>query len=687
MRLVHKGKDKGASEIIGYVLIFAMVTIMICTVILVYVPYSASTNLNNYESQALSSMTALQNQLVRSSNINSSQYTQVIPMGVKGSFFSKNAPTSIGFNSGANASLSYSLGLNIQVEGHQSNVVNPYNKVIGSVDVGHNPDGVVYDPDNGYIYVINHGYPYSISVINGGTNTVVGTAISLPEMPLAVAYDSFSKDLLVTLYGGGSTGSVNELAAISTANGQIMLSLNSTTYIFLDVSYDAASGAALVSFLDQKDYAQSGIAVFNASNFLTVYPPINYGYNWLKYGYIAVPSSLTYDPSNGLVYVAGAFNIWGIDAITYQLVNKYPNYQPSSGPPNPAYGPWAVAFDPSSGNLYVTAGTSNGDYITPANSSQTLYIYDGVNTNLLGSASTQKLSTSVLYDPGNRYVYVSNFGSNTVSIYNGQNTSEKSPIENLRVGTNPGAGFMSMAYDPSNGNVYVANYGSGNVSVIEGNTNISSGWGVQNSKLGLNSDVSGGGSISLTSSDTFSGSNVIILQDGSLLEQTQTSVAAQSTLPFVFNATTGLFGLTTNVVNMEGPGNFSTSSTTSTSVALFLLEHEAFSITQGQLVTLVNGSQTIYSLVLHLDLLTFAYSIHTIDFRLWNDVFYHAYNSTNVSDSTINSLSSWNFSTLPLRVTVNSNTQTIEIQKISGSVLTLTSFLINYYSYDVKFTS
>ncbi len=67
----------------------------------------------------------------------------------------------------------------------------------------------------------------------------------------------------------------------------------------------------------------------------------------------------------------------------------------------------------------------------------------------------------LLYNPSNKFVYVSNHDSNTVSVING-NTNRVIAI--VSVGSAP----MGLAYDPSNQVVYVANFYSSNVSVIRG---------------------------------------------------------------------------------------------------------------------------------------------------------------------------------------------------------------------------
>ncbi len=70
----------------------------------------------------------------------------------------------------------------------------------------------------------------------------------------------------------------------------------------------------------------------------------------------------------------------------------------------------------------------------------------------------------VAFDPANGYVYIANFGSDTVSVLDG---SSDKIVESVPVGLNP----VALAVDSSNGDVYVANGASAYASVIDGATN------------------------------------------------------------------------------------------------------------------------------------------------------------------------------------------------------------------------
>ena len=674
-------RDGAVAEIIGYILVFAMVVVTVTSFIVVYVPYSSNNNLSNYQTDSILSLSSAANHLSSFSSGLGSTYTESIPMGVKGSFFAPDSPTSITTSSSSPTfSMSYALSLNIQVEGHQSKTTSTLNKVIDTIHAGNLPIGIVFDPNNGYIYVAD--YYSQIYAISGSSETVVST-INLPsnEHPYAITYDSATQDLLLT-----TNGNPNELISVSTATGQIVNTLTSTA-TFYDIAYDQQTGAALVSFC-QNGGASVGVAVYNASNFETIQPPLNYAQHSST-----IPSALTYDPSNGLIYVAGGYSIWVLNGVTYQFVGRYTSN--SGGFFAQALSPWNMVFDSYTGVVYSTADTVSGGggtgplIPTSTTSYDTVYMFDST-TPTSGPINEMTsyqypTPTGIVYDPANRYVYVADYCTNQVAIYDGSNTSTTGPIDTLAVGAGPGAGFNSMIYDSTNGNVYVTNSISGTVSVIEGNTNISKGWSVSGQKLGLSDTLNATGSISLGSSNSFSHGDVATFTDGSVYDQNTGSIPVSDTaLPLVFNLTSGYLGLSMNMMNLDLTGNYTTSSTAPLTFTAVNTQLVSMTMSSGLIYTLINGDQSIVAEVLNLHLYNFSYSITTSDVSQWADLFYHQYNNTSTSDSVINSLTQWSFASLPsIQATVSGDTITFA----ASTPIILYSFYVSYSSYNVSFSS
>jgi YVTN family beta-propeller protein len=75
------------------------------------------------------------------------------------------------------------------------------NTVVGSpIPVGDDPFAIAFNPDNGDLYVVNAADD-TVTVINGTTNTVVGTPIPVGDAPFAIAFNPDNGDLYVTNFG------------------------------------------------------------------------------------------------------------------------------------------------------------------------------------------------------------------------------------------------------------------------------------------------------------------------------------------------------------------------------------------------------------------------------------------------------------------------------------------------------
>ncbi len=72
------------------------------------------------------------------------------------------------------------------------------NTVVGSpIPVGNNPIGIAFNPDNGFLYVANADDD-TVSVIDGTTNTVVGSPIPVGDTPIGIAFNPDNGFLYVT---------------------------------------------------------------------------------------------------------------------------------------------------------------------------------------------------------------------------------------------------------------------------------------------------------------------------------------------------------------------------------------------------------------------------------------------------------------------------------------------------------
>jgi len=120
-----------------------------------------------------------------------------------------------------------------------------------------------------------------------------------------------------------------------------------------------------------------------------------------------------------------------------------------------ALGPGGIAYDPSNGYIYVTDSGSD-----------TVSVINGTTNKVIAIIPVGKEPWGVAYDPSNGYIYVTDVDSSTVSVINGANNTV---IATIPVGF--ASGPWGIAYDPSNGYIYVTNSLSGTVSIIA--TNVS----------------------------------------------------------------------------------------------------------------------------------------------------------------------------------------------------------------------
>lgn len=114
----------------------------------------------------------------------------------------------------------------------------------------------------------------------------------------------------------------------------------------------------------------------------------------------SVICSMVYDPNNGFIYATG-FNRGSILALNTSD-NKVEN---SLSIGKMCGGVYGITYDSRNGNLYA----SNGTIVLSVNAS-TLK----VNGKLYAGSNPSGL----LYDPDNNYLYVSDIGSNSVSVIN-----------------------------------------------------------------------------------------------------------------------------------------------------------------------------------------------------------------------------------------------------------------------------
>lgn len=179
-----------------------------------------------------------------------------------------------------------------------------------------------------------------------------------------------------------------------------------------------------------------------ATNFLTV---LNASTRSVE-GYIpvAVNGTEAVLVANDSLYVVG----WNLVLVqVFNLTTEAPIANITTGA-----GPWAMAFNPQQGLVYVTMDSTN-----------LLTAISDANHTVWRQQPVRASPQSVAYDPQSHEVFVGDDGNDVTVL----NASTLAFVTNLTVGAAP----WSMAYDAATGQVYVANQDDASFSVIDGSTN------------------------------------------------------------------------------------------------------------------------------------------------------------------------------------------------------------------------
>lgn len=306
-----------------------------------------------------------------------------------------------------------------------------------SLSVGGIPNGIVFDPSNGNLYVANFG-PGTVSVINGSSNSVIETIdLNYPVSPW-------------------------------------------------DVSYDPNNGHIYVS-----DTKNGAVSVVNTTDD-TVLATVAVGDDMLSGDHDDRPNGLAFDPYNGYMYVAmyGSGYLAEVDPEKNILVGNAPIGQDAFV----NSGLWGLAFDPADCNFYasneventltvvnavsnslvstistgrspngvavdINQGSSYGDVLVANYAANTVSVFNASSNTMIQTINVGQNPDGIAFDPNSGDFYVANYGSGTVSVIDGATFQVVSTLP-------AGSGASGVAYDPENGNVYITDANSATVYVI-----------------------------------------------------------------------------------------------------------------------------------------------------------------------------------------------------------------------------
>jgi DNA-binding beta-propeller fold protein YncE len=713
-----KNNDSAVSEVIGYILVFAIVFSLLSAVVAVYVPDQGKSSELAYQSQTESTMSSFMSSIITSeySPIGTT-FSQNFPMGIKGEFFSGTQDTSLGYNyNGLQATLSYNVSVGYNYPSSTPiDLIN--NTILTNISIGSKPMALALDTQNDNIYALNY-YGGSIYVINSTNNKcqVIKNVFPLDAYAIGAAYDPVNDVLYVALQSGNT--SLNGIA-------EYHISTNVTTYfpianIPYDVAYEPATGNIYFTTYYNLSQNQPGpppppgstigggiVYALNATQNVII------GATYVP-GYISgqgpgpphppgqkvnndsiYPTGIAYDPSNGLLYVDdhNGTNLYGINPVTDQVSYSNSNIQ----------APWSQAFDSASGVIYVTQsqistlpppppgpgphpgpGPGPGPAPPPKGDINQVSMINSSNNKCIGtitypfSSGNGAAPAGIVYDNSNHLLYVAGFSSGDIYILDGVNNTYTGKFLSLGINSEPGYGPNSMLFDPYNGYVYVADFGSGNISVIDGSTVLKNSISFTGSNLPTNDKLHAFGEIFAYGPTNFITPYNFTMEDGTVVSQAfnTNSEGSVTGTPVSLNGSSNSISLSADIMSFLGY-NSSIGSSSPQLINMVLDNVSSLALSVGKTFNIGNYSSTliqgvITALVTFITVQSFNYIIKSSAAGIISTALYHLYNNT-----TGNAPANWVFSNFPLHASLSGNTLTISL--IPHAVLHVQYLLLRYF--------
>lgn len=291
-------------------------------------------------------------------------------------------------------------------------------RVVATIGLDRQPDDIAADPVTGKVYV---GEPFKLVVINGKTNTVVGS-VHVPDRVFGVVTDSANGMVYVSdpahakvLVVSEKTGRV--VAGIKVGGGAFFMAVNPVTdRIYVQAIVSSTLGRLQV-INGRTNKVVAGITDHNGS------------------------AAVAVDPVTDTVYVSDNDSLLVISAQTNTVTGTIAGID--------AFG---LATDPRTGTVYASLPSADGPGF--------VYVINGKTGELTTTVPASDV-VGLAVDRLTDLVYGAAYDPNTVAVINGR-TNEV--VANVPVGSHP----RNVAVNQQADTVYVTNSGSDSVSVIAG---------------------------------------------------------------------------------------------------------------------------------------------------------------------------------------------------------------------------
>lgn len=388
------------------------------------------------------------------------------------------------------------------IDGTTLQVLTEINVCSGSVN---SPWGLIYDPNNNDLYVTYNG-GYLPEIIDGSTNTVSGSiTINVPSCSggsetWQSAYDSITKDIYLHQFCENYVIAVNAKTNVvdQIINAQDLVGYG-TVYDSINNNIYTTSNSGLIGIINTTSYSVTNY--INAQNYGfgtgggTFDPDNNLSYYSSNNGIAVVndstntiignitgtgtPIGILYDSFNYYVYVVeygGEVDV--ISTPNTNNLNKTVTFMEYGLPKGTD---WNVTFNAttqSSTNNTIAFSILNGYYsysigtisgYTTFPTTGTIKILNNYISKIYFVPSSPipagNNPQNIAFDSNNKFLYVTDANSNSVSVINSLNSTTIGTIQGI---SSP----FGVIYCSDNNFIYITSFtGSGNISVINTNTN------------------------------------------------------------------------------------------------------------------------------------------------------------------------------------------------------------------------
>ncbi len=278
-------------------------------------------------------------------------------------------------------------------------VISPLtDSIIASISVGSFPEASVYDPYNGYVYVVN-SLSNNVSVINTATETVIAT-IPVGTQPVGIAYSSTNHNIYVANSISGSVSVIN-----GTSNSILTtITLGANGETATGAVFDPSNGNVYIGGFNNLTLADSVFVISSNTEKLidTIHGAAYFG---------------VYDPLNGYLYFTDKTldSILVIDGSTNKVVTT-------------------IALPAHSSPIGITYNAYDHYIYVAEENSSSLSVISSLTNTLVANIALTGYPLFPTYNPTDHNIYVSNLlagGVQVVSPYGGPSTVLSSRTSNL----------------------------------------------------------------------------------------------------------------------------------------------------------------------------------------------------------------------------------------------------------------